>query len=99
MSIFRLPLRMCAFAESHKNNEGRIFHTLHSKSVEKLHTAKYQPNTPRLACVLSDENSNIYWKTFGLSNFMQPSKKSLNEFSNYLFLLFLYRGKSNSMHD
>ncbi len=55
---------------------GSIFYKLSVNAVQKLHSGDYLPNTPRLACVIADQNGNIQWDTFGLSDFMRPSKKS-----------------------
>lgn len=73
--VVRLPLRMCTTARSQSDKAGRVFHTLNSNLAKKLHSAEYLPNAPRLACAVSDGSGNIYRNTFGLSDFMRPSKK------------------------
>jgi hypothetical protein len=51
-----------------------IFHTLPVTKVHSLHCAEHTPNTPRLACVVADAIGTIQWHTFGLSDFIRPSK-------------------------
>ena len=51
-----------------------IFHSLPVAAVPDLHPAVHTSDTPRLACVIADKNGTIRWDTFGLSDFIHPSK-------------------------
>ena len=50
------------------------FYTLPITRVHQLHSAEHMPNIPRLACVLANISGTIQWETFGLSDFIRPSK-------------------------
>ena len=51
-----------------------VFHSLPLTTVHDLHPAVHTSDTPRLACVIADRNGTIRWDTFGLSDFIHPSK-------------------------
>ncbi len=74
--FLRLPLRMCTISQNQVVKAGSVFYTLGLSDAQKLHSSDYVPDTARLACVMADQNGNIHWDTFGLSDYMRPSRKS-----------------------
>ncbi len=57
------------------NKDEPTFHTLPITKFRHLHCAKHASHTPRLACVIEDKDGIIQWDTFGLSDFIRPSKE------------------------
>ncbi|CAF4091203.1 unnamed protein product [Rotaria socialis] len=72
--IFRLKLRMFQICQKHRAEDGAIFHVLPLCTVQDLHPAHHVPNTPRLICVMANENEDIQWETLGLSDFIRPRR-------------------------
>ncbi|CAF1145819.1 unnamed protein product [Rotaria magnacalcarata] len=70
--IFRLKLRMVQICQKHRAEDGAIFHVLPLCTIQDLHPAHHVPNTPRLICVMANENEDIQWATLGLSDFIRP---------------------------
>jgi hypothetical protein len=65
---------MCTIPRNQSVATGSAFYRLPLSVAQKLHSADHIPNTARLACVMADQNDNIQWETFGLSDFMRPGK-------------------------
>ncbi|CAF3121210.1 unnamed protein product [Rotaria sp. Silwood2] len=84
--ILKLPLRLCTIYQKQVMQDKLVFHTLSISTAQKLHSADYIPNTTRLACVIADRNGAIQWDTFGLSDFMHPSKElKHSKLTKYLY--------------
>lgn len=66
---------MCTMYQNPDMTVGSIFHTLSLNTVQKLHSADHLSETPRLACAMVDQNGNIQWNTFGLSDFIRSGKE------------------------
>jgi hypothetical protein len=81
---------MCTITQNQVMKAGSMFYALPLIAAQKLHSTDYVPNTARLACVMADHNDNIQWDTFGLSDFMRPSKDlQPSDLIKYPFFVFL----------
>jgi hypothetical protein len=66
---------MCQILRKDSAEKGAVFHVLPSRTVQDLHPATHEPNTPRLICVMVNMKKGIEWETLGLSDFIRPSKE------------------------
>ena len=97
-SFIRLQLRMCQILRKCSPEKGGIFHALSSSTVQNLHPARYIPNTPRLLCVMANADGDMHWETFGLSDFIRPSKVVLKDESASTFSIFSSYAQSQRAH-
>lgn len=62
-------------------------HRLGEDAARSLHSAAYEPLTPRLLCVLREDDIPV-WDTVCLSDYIRSSEQKSMKISNKNFILF-----------